>query len=52
MVPRGPDMGCHVAPLSGIKFWLDSMRVEPTTSGASANVLVQAGIPAWLPYVS
>jgi hypothetical protein len=51
MVPHGPDMGCHVAPLRGVKFWLEFVGVEPTTSG-SGSVLVQAGLPARLPFES
>jgi hypothetical protein len=38
MVPRGLDMGCHVAPLHCIKIWLESMGVEPTSS-ESGSVL-------------
>jgi hypothetical protein len=34
MVPCGPDMGYHVAPLHGVKFWLESEGVEPTTFGS------------------
>jgi hypothetical protein len=52
MVPCGPDMGCHVVPLCGVQFWLDSVGVEPTTFKASGNVLVQAGLQSNLPYVS
>jgi hypothetical protein len=40
MVPCGPDMGFHMAPLCGIKFWLESMGVEPTTFGESGNLSV------------
>jgi hypothetical protein len=52
MVPHGPDMDWHVAPLRGIKFWLESTGVEPTTSRASGNVLVQVRLLTHLPYVS
>jgi hypothetical protein len=51
MVPHGPYMGYHMAPLCGVNFWLEFTGVERMTSRASGNMLAQVELPTLLPYV-
>jgi hypothetical protein len=37
MVPRGPSMGCHVAPYYGLNVMLEFTGVEPRTSRTSGK---------------